>query len=155
MAQHNYGAEDVNFGSFDTWANNIGSDADVTLSVANNDFSPARTTAPYELSDFQNQSIFYGNLYVGTGGTAKVTGPYSSAQVEAGNDLEILNVLIDSVNVVLVAVAVYPYTFHSWRDAGSGGGNQLGTNATLTIADGDHSNVVNFHAYFTTTHSSP
>jgi len=155
MAQHNYGAEDVSFSTFDTWANNIASDSNVSLQTANNDFSPSRTTGPYEVSDFAGQSIFYGNLYVGVGGTAIVSGPYTSATVAAEGSLEILNVLIDSTNVRLTATATYPYTFHSWRDASDGGGNQLGTSTNLTITDGDHSSVVNFYAYFTTEHSDP
>jgi len=57
MAQHNY-TTSVNFGTFDTWANNISSDSNVSLETANNDFSPDRSSGPFELSDFQNQSIF-------------------------------------------------------------------------------------------------
>ena len=155
MAQHNYGSDNVNFGTFDTWANSISSDANVSLETANAEFNPDRSSAPFEMSDFRNQSIFYGNLHVGVGGTAKVTGPYTGAEVEGESSQVIKNVLIDSNNVVLTAVAVYPYAFHSWRTAANGEGTQLGTNATLTITDGDHSDVEDFHAYFTTTHSSP
>ena len=155
MAQHDYGADNINWSTFDTWANNISSDANVSLSTANNAFSPARTTQPYEASDFRNQSIFYGTLHVETGGTAKVTGPYTSAQVAAGNNLKILNVLIDANNVVLTATATYPYAFHSWRDAAEGGGSQLGSSTTLTIADGELEETTNFYAYFTSPHDDP
>jgi hypothetical protein len=153
MAQHNY-TTSVNFGTFDTWANNISSDSNVSLETANNDFSPDRSSGPFELSDFQNQSIFYGVMHAATGGTVQVIGPYTGTSIGEGSQT-IKNVLIDSSNVVLRATAEYPYTFHSWRTAADGEGDQLSTNATLTITDGDHSSVVNFYAHFTTTHSSP
>ena len=154
MAQHNYSTTNVSFSTFDTWANNISSDSNVNLTNANADFNPDRSSQPYEVSDFRNQSIFYGNMHVGTGGTCQVIGPYTGTSIGEGSQT-IKNVLIDSSNVVLRATATYPYTFHSWRTAADGEGDQLSTNATLTITDGDHSSVVNFYAHFTTTHSSP
>lgn len=154
MAQHNY-TTSVNFGTFDTWANNISSDSNVSLQTANNDFSPDRSSGPFELSDFQNQSIFYGVMHApSAGGTVQVIGPYTGTSIGEGSQT-IKNVLIDSNNVVLRATAEYPYTFDGWYTAADGEGDQLSTNATLTITDGDHSSVVNFHANFTTTHSSP
>ena len=154
MAQHNYGATNVSFSTFDTSANNISSDSNVTLTNANADFNPDRSSQPYEVSDFRNQSIFYGVMDVGTGGSCQVIGPYTGTSIGEGSQT-IKNVLIDSSNVVLRATATYPYTFNSWRSAADGEGDQLSTSATLTITDGDHSSVVNFYAYFTTTHSSP
>ena len=54
-----------------------------------------------------------------------------------------------------VATTSYPWVFHSWRDAASGGGTQLSTNATLTLTDVDHTSVLTFYAYFTTSHINP
>ena len=49
----------------------------------------------------------------------------------------------------------YPYVFHSWRTAINGGGTLLSNSSTLTLIDTDHTAVVEFHAYFTTTHINP
>ena len=106
MAQHNYSTTNVSFSTFDTWANNISSDSNVNLTNANADFSPDRSSQPYEVSDFRNQSIFYGNLHVGVGGTAKVTGPYTGAEVEAESSQIIKNVLIDSNNIEVPEIFV-------------------------------------------------
>ena len=82
----------------------IFSDSNVSLETANNDFSPDRSSGPFELSDFQNQSIFYGVMHAATGGTVQVIGPYTGTSIGEGSQT-IKNVLIDSSNVVLRATA--------------------------------------------------
>ena len=141
----------VNFGSFDTWSNNISSDSNVDLDSAMGDMYPAQS-APYNVSTLNNESIFYGTFTAGTGGTVSLTAPYT---VSATTSFTAKNVIISDHNVTAVATASYPYAFNSWRTASGGGGSSLSTSATLTLDASAHTGVTVFYAYFTTTHVDP
>lgn len=152
MAVYTYGSNNISFDTFRTWSNSVSAQANTSLTTAVNDAYPANS-APYQVSEFApNTSIFYGAVFAGTGGTVSMTAPYT---VAATSSFTVKNVLISTYSITLVAGTAYPYTFHSWRTAASGGGSQLSTNATLTLTSGDHTSVVNFYAYFTTTHVTP
>jgi len=141
----------VSFSTFDTWSNNIASDSNVALSSAMGDMSPNQS-APYAVSTLTNESIFYGTVTAGTGGTVSMTAPYT---VSATSSFTAKNVIISDNNITIVATATYPYAFNSWRTAASGGGTSLSTSATLTLTAASHTSVTTFYAYFTTTHVSP
>jgi len=145
MAVYTYGSNNISFDTFRTWSNSVSAQANTSLTTAVNDFDPANT-APYQVSEFApNTSIFYGAVFAGTGGTVSLTAPYSVGATSS----------FTAYSVTMVASATYPYTFHSWRTAASGGGSQLSTSGTLTLNSGTHTGVVNFYAYFTTTHVTP
>lgn len=141
----------VSFSSFDTWSNNIASDSNVALSSAMGDMFPNQS-APYSVSTLTNESIFYGTVTAGTGGTVSMTAPYT---VSATTSFNAKNVIISDYNITIVATATYPYAFNSWRTAAGGGGSSLSTSATLTLTAASHTSVTTFYAYFTTTHVSP
>ena len=141
----------VQFSTFDTWSNNISSDADVSLSSAMGDMYPAQS-APYNVSTLNNESIFYGTFTADTGGTVSLTAPYT---VGATTTFNAKNVIISDNTMTAVATATYPYAFNSWRTASGGGGTQLSTSATLTLTSTDHTSVTTFYAYFTTSHVDP
>lgn len=152
MAVYTYGANNISFGTFNTWSNNVEEQANTSLSGSLSDFYPTQA-APFQVSEFApNTSIFYGSFVAETGGTVELTAPYTQA---AGYIITVKNFLISTYSLTVVAAATYPYTFHSWRDAASGGGNQISTNATLTLVDTDNTEVSVFYAYFTTTHIDP
>lgn len=152
MAVYTYGANNISFDTFRTWSNSVSAQANTSLTTAVNDFSPANA-APYQVSEFApSTSIFYGTVNAGTGGTVSLSAPYTQA---AASSFTVKNFLISTYSLTMVASATYPYTFHSWRTAASGGGTQLSTSATLTLTSSDHTGVVNFYAYFTTTHVTP
>ena len=152
MAVYTYGANNISFDTFRTWSNSVSAQANTSLTTAVNDFNPANA-APYQVSEFApNTSIFYGTVNAGTGGTVSLSAPYT---VGATTSFTVKNLLISSFSVTMVASATYPYTFHSWRTAASGGGSQISTNATLTLTSSDQTGTVNFYAYFTTTHVTP
>ena len=58
MAVHTYGANNVAFSSFDTWANNVGSDSNVTMNNALSDAVPANSN-PTSASELRNRNWFY------------------------------------------------------------------------------------------------
>ena len=152
MAVFTYGANNISFDTFRTWSNSVSVQANTSLTTAVNDFHPANA-APYQVSEFApSTSIFYGGVIAGTGGTVSMTAPYT---VGATSSFTVKNLLISSFSVTLVANTAYPYVFNSWRTAASGGGSQISTSATLTLTSGIHTGVVNFYAYFTTTHVTP
>lgn len=152
MAVYTYGANNISFDTFRTWSNSVSAQANTSLTTAVNDFSPANA-APYQVSEFApSTSIFYGSVVAGTGGTVKLTAPYT---VAATSSFTVKNLLISSYSVTMVAETAYPYVFNSWRTAASGGGTQVSTSATLTLTSADHTGVVTFYAYFTTTHVTP
>lgn len=151
MAEKNYGANNINWGSFDEWSQTYSSNSNISIAAAKGNMFPAQS-APWQASTLRNQNIFYGRLIAGTGGTVQVSNPYSSG---AGLDITIKQVFIDSHDVVIQANATYPYTFNSWRDAADGGGNSISTSNPLTITQGDSTAYSVIYAHFTTTHSSP
>lgn len=152
MAVYTYGANNISFDTFRTWSNSVSAQANTSLTTSVNDFHPANA-APYQVSEFApSTSIFYGTVTAGTGGTVSLTAPYTQG---ATSTFTVKNLLISTHSITLVAAATYPYTFNSWRTATGGGGSQLSTSATLTLTSGDHTGVVTFFAYFTTTHISP
>lgn len=152
MAVYTYGANNISFDTFRTWSNSVSAQANTSLTTAVNDFHPANA-APYQVSEFApNTSIFYGAVFAGTGGTVSMTAPYT---VGATSSFTVKNILISTYSITLVAGTAYPYVFNSWRTAAGGGGSQISTSATLTLTSGVHTGVVNFYAYFTTTHVTP
>ena len=152
MAVFTYGANNISFGTFNTWANNVSVQADTSLSSSLSDFFPAQA-APFQVSEIApNTSIFYADIIADNGGTVSLSAPYTVADTTS---FTVKNLLISTYSVTIVATATYPYTFNSWRDATGGGGSQLSTNATLTLTDVDHTGVTAFYAYFTTTHIDP
>jgi hypothetical protein len=152
MAVYTYGANNISFGTFNTWANNVAAQANTSLSGSLSDFYPAQA-APFQVSEIgPNTAIFYGNVSADNGGTVSMSSPYTVASTTS---FTISNLLIDTYSITIAAAATYPYAFHSWRDATGGGGTQLSTNATLTLTDTDHTSVTTFYAYFTTSHIDP
>ena len=152
MAVFTYGASDISIGTFNTWANNVSAQANTSLSSSLSEFDPANA-APFQVSEIApNSAIFYGNVVADTGGGVALSAPYTVANTTS---ISVKNILIDDYSLTLVATAVYPYTFHSWRDATGGGGTQLSTNATLSLTETDHTSVVTFYAYFSSTHIDP
>lgn len=148
MAIYTYGSGTIAFNTFQTWANNVNSSTNITLSDATSDFSPANS-APFSVSEFApNTVIFYGSLVAGTGGNVSVTAPYTSG---TSTSITVKNVLLSSYSVSITAVQTYPYVFHSWRTASGGGGTQLSTSATLTISNASSTTIKNpttYYAYF-------
>tara|TARA_B110000503_G_C7172509_1_gene425039 strand:- start:10599 stop:11057 length:459 start_codon:yes stop_codon:yes gene_type:complete len=152
MAVYSYGANNISFDTFRTWANGISAQANTSLTTALGDFHPANA-APFLVSEFApNTSIFYGGFAAGTGGTVSLTAPYA---VAAGASFSVKNFLISTYTLTAVAATAYPWVFHSWRTAASGGGTQISTSATLTLTNVDSIAVGTFYAYFTTTHLVP
>jgi len=148
MAIYTYGSSNIAFSTFQTWANNVNSSTNITLSDATSDFAPANS-APFSVSEFApNTVIFYGSLVAGTGGQVSVTAPYTSG---TSTSIVVKNVLLSSYSVSITAVQTYPYVFHSWRTAANGGGTQLSTSATLTISNASSTTVkapTPYYAYF-------
>jgi len=152
MAVFTYGANNISFETFQTWSNGITQSINIGLTGAVSDFYPTNA-APFQVSEIApNTSIFYGNFVADNGGTVELSAPYT---VAATTSITVKNLLISTYSITAVAAATYPYTFHSWRDATGGGGNQISTNTTLTLTDSDNTSVVNFYAYFTTSHIDP
>lgn len=151
MSYHTYGATNIAYSTFDTWANNVASDTNAQLDTALNDFHPSQS-APFSVSTLQNTDVFYGSATAGTGGTIELTNPYSVGATSG--TIVIKNMDLGENNPTLVASATYPYTFDSWRSASGGGGSQISTNATLTITTSTTQATV-YYAHFTTTHVTP
>ena len=152
MAVYSYGANNISFDTFRTWANDISAQANTSLSDALGDFHPTNSS-PFQVSEFApNTSIFYGGFAAGTGGTVSLTAPYA---VAAGASFSVKNFLISTYTLTAVAATAYPWAFHSWRTAASGGGTQISTSASLTLTHTDSTSVGTFYAYFTTTHVTP
>lgn len=152
MAVYTYGSNNISFQTFQTWSNDVAAQANTSLASAVNDFYPTNA-APFLVSEFApNTSIFYGVISADNGGTVALSAPYT---VAATTSFTVKNLLISTYSITAVASATYPYVFDSWRDATGGGGNQVSTNATLTLTETDHTGVATFYAYFTTSHIDP
>ena len=152
MAVYTYGANNITFSSFETWSNSITQSTNIDLQTTVNDFHPTNS-APFEVSEFApNTSIFYGTINADGGGTVALSAPYT---VAATSGFTVKNFLISTYSLTIVASGTYPFTFDSWRDQPSGGGNSLSTSATLTLTSSDHTGVTAFYAYFSSTHTDP
>lgn len=141
----------IAFNTFDTWANNVSSDVNASLTNALGDWYPTQA-APYSASLLSGAKIFYGGVQAAIGGTVGMTAPYTISNTTS---FGIKNLNLNTYSITLTASATYPYTFHSWRSATGGGGTQLSTSSTLTLTGTSHTTVNTFHAWFTTTHVSP
>lgn len=153
MAIGNIGTTNISFGSWDTWHNSFSSDSNISLQTAFSNLTPA-DTAPYQVSTYSGDSILYGSVVNGVGGTIAITGTYT-ATVAASATHTFNNAVVSDTALVLTATNTYPYTFHSWRTAAGGGGTQLQTGAALTLNASAHTGVQTFHAHYTTTHLNP
>jgi hypothetical protein len=151
MSYTNYGSGEIAFSTFDTWANNVTSDVNSGIDNALSDWYPAQS-AQYSVSFIRSKNIFYGSMACGTGGTISLTAPYTVTATTS--TVQIKNMDLGVNNPTLVASATYPYTFHSWRTAASGGGSSVTASATLTITTGT-TQATTYYAYFTTTHITP
>ena len=146
MAVYTYGAT-VAFSTFDTWANNVSSDSNVTMNNALDDAVPSNSN-PTQASEIANKSWFYGTLQVSTGGYVDISATgYSVADSQGAT---IKNVDLDTSNLTLTAdeTAAYPRTFVRWR-AGGSGGSQIQTAETLTLTDSNETSTTVFYAEFT------
>ena len=147
MSYYSYGASGpINFSTFDTWANNVSSDTNAGIDNALSDWYPTQS-APYQASVLLGADCFYGSIVAGTGGQVSLTSPYS---VSATSSITVKNFDIGVYSLTMVAVPTYPYVFHSWRTANSGGGSSLSTSATYTISGANTStgNYSTWYAYF-------
>tara|TARA_R110002153_G_scaffold108698_1_gene249290 strand:+ start:656 stop:1099 length:444 start_codon:yes stop_codon:yes gene_type:complete len=147
MAVNTYGTTNIAFSSFDTWANNISSDSNVTMNNALADAAPANSN-PTSASEIYNTSWFHGSVQVSTGGYVDVSGAYTAADINSTTVLK--NVDLGLSNLVLTAdeTAAYPRTFVRWR-AGGSGGSQIQTGTTLTLTSGNETSTTVFYAEFT------
>jgi len=146
MAVYTYGAT-VAFSTFDTWANNVSSDSNVTMGNALSDAVPTNSN-PTQASEIANKSWFYGTLQVSTGGYVDISATgYSVADSQGAT---IKNVDLDTSNLTLTAdeTAAYPRTFVRWR-AGGSGGSQIQTAEALTLTDSNETSTTVFYAEFT------
>ena len=146
MAVYTYGAT-VAFSTFDTWANNVSSDSNVTMNNALDDAVPSNSN-PTQASEIANKSWFYGTLQVSTGGYVDISATgYSVADSQGAT---IKNVDLDTSNLTLTAdeTAAYPRTFVRWR-AGGSGGSQIQTAEALTLTDSNQTSTTVFYAEFT------
>ena len=147
MAVHTYGTTNIAFSSFDTWSNNVSSDANVTMNDALGDAVPSNSN-PTSASEIYNNNWFYGTLQVSTGGYVDISATgYSVADSQGAT---IKNVNLDESNLTLTAdeTAAYPRTFVRWR-AGGSGGTQISTNTVLTLTSADQTSTTVFYAEFT------
>ena len=159
MAIQTYGANNVSFSSFDTWSNQFSSDSNISLNTLMDNLEPA-DAPPHQVSELRNNSFLYGTVTAETGGTFQITAGYSTS---AGlTSLTLANVNFGSIaSVTITATGVYPYTFHSFRTAASGGGTALSTTGqgtttgTYTITTANAGDFTNIYVYFTTTHVAP
>jgi len=148
MAVYTYGTTNISFSTFDTWANNIGSDSNVTMNNALADAVPSNSN-PTSASEIRNNNWFYGQLQVSTGGYVDVSATgYSVADATGTSTLK--NVNLDESNLTLTAdeTAAYPRTFVRWRRGGSGGA-EISTSTTLTLTSANETATTVFYAEFT------
>jgi len=148
MAVHTYGTTNISFSSFDTWANNISSDSNVTMNNALADASPANSN-PTSASEIYNNNWFYGELQVSSGGFVDVAaGDYSLSDVNSTTTLKNVNLDLNSITLTADETAAYPKTFVRWR-AGGSGGTEIQTGTTLTLGASDQTSTTVFYAEFT------
>ena len=97
MAVYTYGATNISFSSFDTWANNVGSDSNVTMNNALADAVPSNSN-PTSASEIRNNNWFYGQLQVSANGFVDVSATgYSVADATGTTTLK--NVNLDESNL--------------------------------------------------------
>jgi len=148
MAVHTYGTTNISFSSFDTWANNISSDSNVTMNNALADASPANSN-PTSASEIYNNNWFYGELQVSSGGFVDVAaGDYSLSDVNSTTTLKNVNLDLNSITLTADETAAYPKTFVRWR-AGGSGGTEIQTGTVLTLGASDQTSTTVFYAEFT------
>ena len=147
MAVHTYGTTNIAFSSFDTWSNNVSSDANVTMNDALGDAVPSNSN-PTSASEIYNNNWFYGTLQVSTGGYVDISATGYSVADSQGATLK--NVNLDESNLTLTAdeTAAYPRTFVRWR-AGGASGTEIQTNEVLTLTSADQTSTTVFYAEFT------
>jgi hypothetical protein len=149
MAVHTYGTTNISFSSFDTWANNIASDSNVTMNNALADASPSNSN-PTSASEIYNNNWFHGQLQVSTNGKVDVSGPGSySIDNQSAGTVTLKNCNLDEGNLTLTAdeTAAYPHTFTRWRRDSSSGA-EITTSNTLTISSGTETGTTLFYAEF-------
>lgn len=153
MARFTYGANNVEYQTFNSWSNALdsGNTTNISASIAYSEFIPDQSGS-YAASYLQNSSVFYGSLVAGTGGTVAITAPYTA---DAASSITVKNLNITNTSLTIVAATSYPWVFDSWRTAAGGGGSQISTNATLTVNDDSAADHAVYYAYFTTTHLDP
>jgi len=149
MAVQTYGTTNISFSSFDTWANNISSDSNVTMNDALADASPSNSN-PTAASEIRDNNWFYGSIQVSSGGYVDVAGPGSYALADQTGTVALKNCNLDEGNLTLTAdeTAAYPKTFVRWR-AGGSGGSQIQTGTTLTLNAAAQTSTTVFYAEFT------
>lgn len=147
MAVHTYGTTNIAFSSFDTWSNNVSSDANVTMNDALGDAVPSNSN-PTSASEIYNNNWFYGTLQVSTGGYVDISATGYSVADSQGATLK--NVNLDESNLTLTAdeTAAYPRTFVRWR-AGGASGTEIQTNEVLTLTSANQTSTTIFYAEFT------
>jgi len=148
MAVHTYGTTNISFSSFDTWANNISSDSNVTMNNALADASPANSN-PTSASEIYNNNWFYGELQVSSGGFVDVSaGDYSLSDVNSTTTLKNVNLDLNSITLTADETAAYPKTFVRWR-AGGASGTEIQTGTALTLNASTQTSTTIFYAEFT------
>jgi len=148
MAVHTYGTTNISFSSFDTWANNISSDSNVTMNNALADASPANSN-PTSASEIYNNNWFYGQLQVSSGGFVDVSaGDYSLSDVNSTTTLKNVNLDLNSITLTADETAAYPKTFVRWR-AGGASGTEIQTGTALTLNASTQTSTTIFYAEFT------
>ena len=148
MAVHTYGTTNISFSSFDTWSNNVSSDANVTMNDALGDAVPSNSN-PTKASEIYNNNWFHGQIQVSSGGYVDVSATgYSLADQEGTVTLK--NVNLDESNLTLTAdeTAAYPRTFVRWRRENSSG-DEISTNEVLTLNASTEASTTVFYAEFT------
>jgi len=145
MSYHSYGTTNIAFSTFDIWANNVSSDTNAGIDNALSDWYPTQS-APYQVSTLSGADCFYGTIAAGTGGQVQLSSPYT---VGSSSSITVKNFDIGVYTLSMVAVPTYPYVFHSWRTAASGGGTQLSTSTTYSISGANTSTSYStYYAYF-------
>jgi len=148
MAVQNYGTTNISFSSFDTWANDVSSDSNVTMNNALNDASPANSN-PTAASEIYNRDWFYGTVQVSTGGYVDVSaGSYSLSDVNSTTELKNVDLSLNNITLTADETAAYPRTFVRWRRGGSSGA-QISTNTVLTLTNSNETSTTVFYAEFT------
>lgn len=159
MSVQTYTANNISFSSFDTWSNQFSSDSNISLNTLMDNLEPA-DTPPHQVSELRSNSFLYGDVTGETGGTFQVTSGYSTSAGLTSHTLHNVNFATVS-SITITATATYPYTFHSFRTAASGGGTALSTtgqgttSGTYTIDSTEAANFDTIYVYFSTTHSDP
>tara|TARA_B100000212_G_C27375485_1_gene534501 strand:- start:1002 stop:1448 length:447 start_codon:yes stop_codon:yes gene_type:complete len=148
MAVQTYGTTNISFSSFDTWANNIGSDSNVTMNNALADASPANSN-PTSASEIYNNNWFYGQVQVSSGGFVDVAaGDYTLNDVNSTTTLKNVNLDLNDLTLTADETAAYPKTFVRWR-AGGASGTEIQTGEVLTLNASTQTSTTIFYAEFT------